>query len=450
DVYDELQRRGCIENDELPPMDLNNPIHKIFRREAFTDITDDEYERLFPAVTLASRFITEDEYMGFWTHMCSGKSVNDKRPGERFRDKWRIQVIEKNATISDAEALSRTRQEMLAMADNLTFFIIDKEWSKSDYIRGAESFVNLGNRQCRRREDLGGKGCKRGECSHCDAFHNGRCSACDAKFYEQLTVPKLRELLKSKNIPHPHSRQFRKKADLVFALREHDRESGESQKTGMGYRTTNQQLSDLQVGLHWNVLKHIRVTLEDESWTSSEEIRFQLAVAATLCHELVHIFWWWTQRRCWNCEHQDPWWSKEENKFHSGPELGESWEHWAFGSRMGGAGKLHEYDDQEPPSVFERCQWSWTDSTEQGGHSTHPVLVHDFIFPVEYMNAWFQESTWNSIATHGRKAGRPGHDNIVIMRAQPQELVREEVWGPRECIIEQYSYNDLVASGGFK
>jgi hypothetical protein len=60
-TYQELHRRNCIQVEGFLSMDLQNPIHEIFRRERFIGIEGDEYNRLEPALKLASRFITEPE-----------------------------------------------------------------------------------------------------------------------------------------------------------------------------------------------------------------------------------------------------------------------------------------------------------------------------------------------------------------------------------------------------
>lgn len=451
-VYQELYQRGCIEVQGLPPVDLKNAIHPIFSRQAFTDISDNEYERIRPAITLASRFITEDEYMGFWTHMCTGRSVDDDRAGKEYIGEWRVQVIEEASTDSK-EALKQTQQTLLDLANNLTFFILDEEWSTKD-LRVAESFMDPCNRYCRRNGDITGADCDSGECAHCDAVSQARCRVCDTSDYASKTVPELLELLQERNIPHAYKMHgpdaLKEKVDIIAALEDLDEVMEEDPLISASeFRTTDEQLSNIQVGLHWDVLKHIRKASEDEVWTQSEEIRFQMAVAATLCHELVHIFWWWAQRGCPKCEEFEPWWSKTEVTFAEEPELGESWEYWAFGSRVPCAGKLHAHADQDLPNIFQRCQWNWVNSTEQGGQDRHNVLIHDFILPVEYINSWFQESTWEAIAQHGRKVGRPSHDNVVILRERPTDLVNEEEFGNHECTIEGYSHSDLVANGGF-
>jgi hypothetical protein len=94
------------------------------------------------------------------------------------------------------------------------------------------------------------------------------------------------------------------KVDLINVLEDLDAdEQDEHYVEPADFKASDTQVSKLQMGLHWDLLKHIR---EDVPWTGSEELRFQFAVAGTLCHELVHAFWWHTRRRCWNCEKHDP------------------------------------------------------------------------------------------------------------------------------------------------
>jgi hypothetical protein len=129
--------------------------------------------------------------------------------------------------------------------------------------------------------------------------------------------------------------------------------------------------------------------------TVTEKVRFQFAVACTLVYELVHIFWWWTQRFCLHCEDEEPWFSLEERKYKTGPELGQSWEYWALGSRVPNAGKLVPIDkERDPPNIFTRCDCNYVPDTVEGGESDNIAIYHDFIFPVDWINSWFLEDTW--------------------------------------------------------
>ncbi|KAJ4372053.1 hypothetical protein N0V83_003826 [Neocucurbitaria cava] len=402
-TWNTLNSRGCIEAENLPECDLMNDTHPIFRREAFTNISDDEYERIQPAVTLASRFITEDEYMGFWTHMCTGEVVDDDdRPG--------YQVIQAATTKKrnkghKDDGKVRTRHELEEIAIGLTFFMFDEAWSEVNTTRSAESFFDSVCKNCRRRDDLE-DGCQPGECVRCEGNEvRHRCYICG---------------------------------------------EGEQEGPATPYRTTDEQLSQLQVGLNWHILKHIRKTLDDEDWTPSEELRFQMAVATTLVHELVHMFWYWTGRKCWNCEDAEPWWSRAEEPLLETPELGHSWEYWAFGAPIPEAGQLQTDADQGRPNRFHRVQWNYVRETVAAGRDLHGAMSHDFIIPVQYINAWFQESTWRAIAKRGRVAGRPNHNDSVITRVQVKELDSADgSWGLCDYTVERYDYTTLVARGGF-
>jgi hypothetical protein len=88
-TYQELHRRNCIQVEGFLPMDLQNPIHEIFRRERLIGIEGGEYNRLEPALKLTSRFITEPEYLKFFTHINTSTLVDDARPGLRNRRRIR-------------------------------------------------------------------------------------------------------------------------------------------------------------------------------------------------------------------------------------------------------------------------------------------------------------------------------------------------------------------------
>jgi hypothetical protein len=142
-TYQELHRRNCIQVEGLRPMDLQNPIHEIFRRERFMCIADDEYNRLEPALKLVSRFITEPEYLKFFTHINTSTLVDDTRPGvQRTAKNYTIQVLEADPAVAldDPVAVADTQKALLALANDLTFVILDEDYSKADWARVAETF----------------------------------------------------------------------------------------------------------------------------------------------------------------------------------------------------------------------------------------------------------------------------------------------------------------------
>jgi hypothetical protein len=426
-TYQELHRRNCIQVEGLRPMDLQNPIHEIFRRERFMCIADDEYNRLEPALKLVSRFITEPEYLKFFTHINTSTLVDDTRPGvQRTAKNYTIQVLEADPAVAldDPVAVADTQKALLALANDLTFVILDEDYSKADWARAAETFINPDHRRCRRNETMAG-GCATGTCAFHDNHDIARCNVCNATYYKEKTFHELRRILADRPTAHGFP-GVKLKADLIDVLEDLDAdEEDEDYVAPSDFGASAAQASNIQTGLHWDLLKHIRDSREDEFWTESEELRFQLAVVGTLCHEIVHAFWWHSRRRCWNCEEHDPWWSVTERRHGDLPELGISWEQFAFGSRLPGAGKLLDDDDRDTPNIFQRCQWGWVDNTLQGGVCMNRLLKHHFIVPVDYVHAWFQESTWRDIATYGRETGRPSQQNHQIMRLEPQDMAEE-------------------------
>jgi hypothetical protein len=60
------------------------------------------------------------------------------------------------------------------------------------------------------------------------------------------------------------------------------------------------------------------------------------------------------------CNAHCPYWSRDDPRedFDSqeGPELGNSWELWAFGSLAMSDGKVREQGDPVRPNIFQRCQ----------------------------------------------------------------------------------------------
>src|SRR4051794_35814522 len=93
-VYEELYRRGCVDVTPVPAMNLQNEVHVIFRRDAFRGITATQYNFMRPALTLASRFITENEYMEFWAHLCTAGLVKDNQRELHFSESETGQVLE--------------------------------------------------------------------------------------------------------------------------------------------------------------------------------------------------------------------------------------------------------------------------------------------------------------------------------------------------------------------
>jgi hypothetical protein len=185
------------------------------------------------------------------------------------------------------------------------------------------------------------------------------------------------------------------KNQMVHALDAHD----VANNTNMPNPTTNAQLNDLQIRLRDDVIMHVqgRVALTD-IWTDSEELRFQFALVTTLVHEVVHQFWWFRTRSCWQCTHPSPWWNRTDSlrRFATNPELGYSWEMWALGHSIPAPGKLDMVPRQGPPNIFSRSEWSSICRANGGGNGYQAlpsILAYNYILPVEYISDWFQQAT---------------------------------------------------------
>jgi hypothetical protein len=135
-------------------------------------------------------------------------------------------------------------------------------------------------------------------------------------------------------------------------------------------------------------------------------VRFQFQVATTLVHELAHAYGNYVSEKCIACGGNEPYWDATERLRSRSiasnfPELGNSWEVWAFGSRMAMGGSIQP-DDGEPtepydgeptePYAFQRAQWNRASSTDAGLYK-YKVVSLAVILPVDYTYAWFQQAT---------------------------------------------------------
>lgn len=74
--FRKLWAARCIEVDNLPAPNLTNPIHPVFAINNFSGTLDTaQYASVSQALILASRFITDPVYLGFWVRLCTGQPV---------------------------------------------------------------------------------------------------------------------------------------------------------------------------------------------------------------------------------------------------------------------------------------------------------------------------------------------------------------------------------------
>ncbi|KAF2831730.1 hypothetical protein CC86DRAFT_367023 [Ophiobolus disseminans] len=320
---------------------------------------------------------------------------------------------------------------------------MDEDWSNGDF-RVGEMFPDPHNRDCRKHQAKN-RGRKCGTCMYCKCKATQVCPVCGDRWYMELRKRALRAHCRARGLRTPNGLTKQQLLDRLEVLNGSERPQPASAKT---YKTTDEQRSKFQIGLHHDMLKHLR-TYDSAGWSTAEELRFQFSVAVTLVHELTHVFWFNATERCWNCFDEDPYWHRNEDNFGEPKEIGNSWEYWAFGSRVPVGVRLTPQGSTETTNNFQRCQWNYIWSTKQVGRSDHPVIDHDFVLPVEYIHSWFREATWQRIATNGREAGRPNYAQAVFLREEPCGVDAKGEYKDYECTLENYNLAQLVAQGGY-
>jgi hypothetical protein len=453
DVFRELYARRCVEVDNLPDCNLQNPIHPIFAQSQFTDLSIDDYKFLVPAMKLASRFIIDDTYLEFFEQLRYGSVSTRKSSGTSKEEQ---EYLAPDTEYLDDSTVQRNalKQSLSDLANSVKFFTKDEAWSHSDDAV-AEAFSDSRDRACKyHRLHHANQGC--GSCMYCTQQIVGVCPICQNRDYKDkdahFTRVDLAQVCKARGLKRYHHLS---KGEMIKLIDE-DNDSKNMPppcESKHIYQPTKEQLSQITVGMHHDMTKHVREAAT-AGWSVAEERRFQFSVAATLVHELVHVLWY--TRRCWRCFDTEPWFSDAEinNSFGTMPELGNSWELWAFGNRVPQGGRVLLEEGIEP-NFFQCCQWSFVWSTEAGGTSRDRMFEYDYVLTVDYINAWFREETWERIQRLGRKEGRPSHDDVVIMREEPVAVVsaeapKSEGYGLKKCTLTNFSHPQLVAEGGFE
>ncbi|CBX98618.1 predicted protein [Plenodomus lingam JN3] len=416
DAFHTLWSRGCIEVDKFLDPDLRNDIHTVFARERFPHLRDDEYDYIRPATTLASRFILERNYLGFWLRLCAGSPRTRVDPNKKGEEVYIGEV--------DGLTAMKTTEALKEIAQHITWFNIDSQWSKRDPRRVAEVFMDADYQKCQRYK-LFHDGDSCGSCSYCHSRNRGLCCICGFRQYREYGKDELRNVHKARGLTG-YGRMS--KRELIDALEADDDNAALApnpapSSNAVDIKVPRTRFHDIRVGLHEDMVKHIRDPKRD-TWTRCEKLRFQSGLAATLVHELAHPFWYFAQKRCWSCFNPDPRLSETEPRHQNDPEIGVSWEYWAFGMRTPDAGRDQKLTNEAIPNIFQRHQWNYSYSTLEAGQSNASLdlVQHNFVIPFGYIHSWFQESTWRSIASKGTRA----------------------------CTIEPYRYAELVENGGLR
>jgi hypothetical protein len=435
---------SCISVDDLPAPNLTNPIHPVYARERFAQLTDAQYDYIRPATTLASKFITEKNYMGFWMRLRAGHPETRQVIGKTVTETYIGEI--------DGPLALMTRKALRDIAQYITWTNMDRPWSEADPERVAETFMDEDYKKCRLyRSYHNDKACEK--CAYCLGVDRGVCFICGYRSYRTYNKGDLKNVHRTRGM-----RGFSRLSDvhLLAALEvADDIAEPNAPDSPTGIRVPDVKFHNIEIQIHRNMVDHIEDPKRN-TWTDCEQKRFQFSLAATLVHELAHPFWYFSQKRCWSCFNPDPWLSDVEPRHRDGPEIGDSWEHWAFGIRAPHAGRVRVVTGESIPNVFQQHQWSYSHSTAEAGESDAPsaLVQHTFILPVEWINAWFQQSTWDTIAADGRVEGRPSYWDAAILRGEAVKMRKGDATmknyklGTRVCTIEPYNHTDLVFRGG--
>lgn len=141
-----LQERDCLDMSGAPSCDLQNGIHPIFVAENFISLSGQEYIFLRPALTLATRFIIDDEYQDFWLHILYGHTV------PRTRQKRLEEYVVSDFAQDDLSHRWNGLEAIFAtLSERIKFFVKDVAWSEVDREEGTvgETFPDLEDMSCK-------------------------------------------------------------------------------------------------------------------------------------------------------------------------------------------------------------------------------------------------------------------------------------------------------------
>ncbi|KAE8443809.1 hypothetical protein EG329_001316 [Mollisiaceae sp. DMI_Dod_QoI] len=112
----ELELAGAINTGPLTRRpDLTNPVHKLFEREKWTNISDDEYNILLPSLRLASNLIAVGT--DYFAQFLPSDDVHEEL-AQRLENKQEHVIIFKKDPFTDEE-LQTTREELDSIAEDI-------------------------------------------------------------------------------------------------------------------------------------------------------------------------------------------------------------------------------------------------------------------------------------------------------------------------------------------
>lgn len=448
---EKLYERGYIEGHNLLPCDLDNGIHPIFDAKRFTDLSPKEYNSIQPALQLATRLITDDAYRDFWLSMLFGRTKSRRRRGKQEE-----YIIPDPAhdDLDDTYRWEHLKWMFSDLAERITFFVKDAEWSKIDRAQSTvgDTFPDPASMNCKREDSVNKDGCN--NCSYCQWNIYPICPTCCNRAYhcwkgEEEEKELAKECFRHSTVQPRTRAAMIKRLDAVYDKKGIPPKCIDPNEQELNFpRLTvgKGPLDRIRIGILNDIYKPLREPL---TWTQTQHMRFQFSLAANLVHELVHAFWLLVSRRCWRCFGTEPWHSELEYTTNFGmetAELGNSWEYWAFGTRIPQIATFRVGDEgEEEANVLQKGLWSYVWSLPDAGL----LGEHNAVLPVSWIHSWFREKTWQTIADKGRVDGRPGFKDVVFLKGTfVGEDPGSEIKIYRQT-VEDFAYADLVKRGGF-
>ncbi|KAF2654203.1 hypothetical protein K491DRAFT_486007 [Lophiostoma macrostomum CBS 122681] len=346
DLLSNLQARDCISFPDPSAPSLTNPIYPLFSARNFAELSKKEYAFIEPSLRLASRFVTDETMMPFWTRVHHGEIATEWRSGEEVR------FYKDSEHTSDAE---------------------DSE--KED----AKDKADKARKEKETRSALG-------------------------KIARHLKIVSM-----SKSM-----------------AKEHNDAIAEAFLEG----------SDFRIGMHPNVKKYITTTSADKEADVCETMRFQLLLTRTLIREIVHLFYYHTHKD--SVLFAEPFWDADEQDVDAEEaDLGGSWELFAFACKLNSFPALAA--NTPAKSLFLH-----TKHTVETGVDT--LLTHTTILPMDWINKWFLQSTWDHIHEEGRTEGRSQIGSAPVLAGTDIEGEEDRF----HWVLEKYDHVELARHGGFQ
>ena len=150
---------------------------------AFTPI---QYAAILLAVLLASRFVTEDSYMPFWTR------VYHEQPKPIAADDTGPWVIQQAYVLGQTSpiVLANNRQALIDLSTRLTFRCWEPDYDAARPLVEGECFFDDDDWDCKRHSAIHVGSPRCGTCAYCIAGRDFRCLICNRTRYRRKSCTK--------------------------------------------------------------------------------------------------------------------------------------------------------------------------------------------------------------------------------------------------------------------